>query len=493
MASYTIQEDAPWMSNERHSVYSDDTPDSAVHVDKTTPQSLEPPSFHAHPRQEITDSGPNNRNSRLPIFKQVRSMLSKPGGQAKWDELSGEPSETGRPSQNVRPSAYVSPWQGAFQARRHSPDRKTNKTKKNPSPISVLRDSEDHGHITPPADRDSLRPISPVSPVSTVHSIAPSQVSVNAVSKLPPGVNVKSQVKRKAVKAPTSPTASENIPPQDWHRTSDEHAADAQQQASHFSWSTVAPSLAPHLSKNFSTSNRGSAETTLAPGEASNSRFSWSTIATNTTYAPPMDSSHTASPVPPIPSHYLEPTTSQYSNLPTQSILSRKRPVQRFEKDDWTPSAQSTTTATSRATSSPAPKVVTPTTPARPPAYLTPAKIITTPDPTSGAKALPLPPFMTDKQATHLEYLLTQEKNLLMQRRNIEKAIADLEGVEKASPLEVSFATVRDARRRLEGRREVLREVRREEMELGIKIARARRKEDFGEGEGTLWVRRVTG
>ena len=34
---------------------------------------------------------------------------------------------------------------------------------------------------------------------------------------------------------------------------------------------------------------------------------------------------------------------------------------------------------------------------------------------------------------------------------------------------------------------------RKEEMELGIKIARARRREDFDEGEGTLWVRRVTG
>jgi hypothetical protein len=100
---------------------------------------------------------------------------------------------------------------------------------------------------------------------------------------------------------------------------------------------------------------------------------------------------------------------------------------------------------------------------------------------------------MTDRQATHLEYLLTHEKNLIMQRRNIEKAIADLERVEKASPLEVSFATVRDAKRKLEERRSVLSEVRKEEMELGIKIARARRREDFGEGEGTLWVRRVTG
>lgn len=100
---------------------------------------------------------------------------------------------------------------------------------------------------------------------------------------------------------------------------------------------------------------------------------------------------------------------------------------------------------------------------------------------------------MTETQASHIEMLLTQEKNLVMQRRNIERAIADLEKVEHASPLDVSFAAVRDAKRKLEERRETLREVKMEEMDIGIRIARARRREDFSEGEGTLWVRRVTG
>jgi hypothetical protein len=100
---------------------------------------------------------------------------------------------------------------------------------------------------------------------------------------------------------------------------------------------------------------------------------------------------------------------------------------------------------------------------------------------------------MSEKQASHVEMLLTQEKNLVMQRHNIERAITDLENVERASPLEVPFAAVRDAKRKLEERRETLREVKMEEMDIGIRIARARRREDFGEGEGTLWVRRVTG
>ena len=89
-----------------------------------------------------------------------------------------------------------------------------------------------------------------------------------------------------------------------------------------------------------------------------------------------------------------------------------------------------------------------------------------------------------------METLVTEEKALLQQRRNIEKVIADLEKVERASPMDVSFATVREAKKKLEENRKTLAEVRREEIELGIKIARARRKE--GEEEG-LWVRRVTG
>lgn len=59
--------------------------------------------------------------------------------------------------------------------------------------------------------------------------------------------------------------------------------------------------------------------------------------------------------------------------------------------------------------------------------------------------------------------------------------------------LAASLYAVRDAKRKLEERRETLREVKLEEMDIGIKIARARRREDFDDGEGSLWVRRVTG
>ena len=85
--------------------------------------------------------------------------------------------------------------------------------------------------------------------------------------------------------------------------------------------------------------------------------------------------------------------------------------------------------------------------------------------------------------------MLAQERDIAHQRKNIEKGIAELVKTEKASPMDVDFATVRDAQKRLEEYRRRLEEVVLEQREVGIAISRARRKE--GEEEG-LWVRRVT-
>lgn len=85
--------------------------------------------------------------------------------------------------------------------------------------------------------------------------------------------------------------------------------------------------------------------------------------------------------------------------------------------------------------------------------------------------------------------MLAQEKDLMLQRQNVQKSILDLEKIERASPMDVSFAQVRDAKKQLEERRTTLGEVQLEEREVGIAISRARRKEGAEEG---LWVRRVT-
>jgi hypothetical protein len=202
--------------------------------------------------------------------------------------------------------------------------------------------------------------------------------------------------------------------------------------------------------------------------------------------------------LPPMPSAQIE--KSYFSERPNESILSRKRPVQRADKEEWTPATPRQRAATGASDDS-TPHATPASTPRARTFNLsqdTPKRAdrisdSTTPTANSGKKALPSIPGTSNKQDSHVEMLLNQEKNIVMQRRNIERAITDLENVERASPLEVSFAAVRDAKRKLEERRETLREVKLEEMDIGIKIARARRREDFDEGEGALWVRRVTG
>jgi hypothetical protein len=110
---------------------------------------------------------------------------------------------------------------------------------------------------------------------------------------------------------------------------------------------------------------------------------------------------------------------------------------------------------------------------------------------TTGAKQLPAPPpdaNESDSPLTHLENLLRTQQDKVHQRTNIERLVASFSAMETASPLDVSFGQLRDAKRKLEELRITLDEVKLEEREIGIAISRARRKE--GEEEG-LWVRRV--
>ena len=172
--TYTIQRDPPWVkppprvstAPTASSVYTDDYNDS---IPDDHPADVPPlkfkdsyhPSYHAHPQQEVNDYGPQVRQSRLPIFKQVRSMLHKPPpittpGNPKWDEYTGELSEDGKPS-SMKPSNYTSPYDGAFKAlRKRSPDR-PNRSKRNLSPVSVLRDEEIRSAEPMETARDATR------------------------------------------------------------------------------------------------------------------------------------------------------------------------------------------------------------------------------------------------------------------------------------------------------------------------------------------------
>ncbi len=205
-----------------------------------------------------------------------------------------------------------------------------------------------------------------------------------------------------------------------------------------------------------------------------------------------------SSPPPPVPSK------SKFTSPPVQSILSRRRPVQRMEEQEWAPPPRDSSIPGSRSAT---PKTSTPTSAQTsrplplPKDYTKPISIKSrspapnTPNSGKTGKALPAPPTTTAENLSHLETLLVQERSIIRQRRNVERGIFDLEKIEKASPLDVSFGAVRDAKRRLAEYRIRLAEVKLEERDLGIAIARARRrdeKENGGDGE-SLWVRRVTG
>lgn len=534
--TYAVQKDLPpspprkFLAPTVSSAYSDDYIGAqlgthAADVPNLTMKDSYHPSYHAHPRQQVNDPGPQVRQSRLPLFNQVRTMLHKPPplatpGNAKWDEYTGELSEKGK-APNVKPSTY----EAAFKAvRKRSPDRPKNTSRRNLSPVSVLHDEEIKSAPPLQVSRYSMEDdVSPVSPSSLTSPISVVRVSqddeefefVPEMMPEPLSPNVQRQpdhlhtpasskhIKRKPVSRRVS--TMENEPPLSPPQRSPSETSDTEgrfidsrdvahqtQPNSHFSWTTYAPSVAPGRPSIDTMATRQSKYASGYPAgrDGPKSRFSWSTVNTTAT-RPARAESPPASPPPAVP--------LKSSGPPVQSILSRQRPYKRVEKEEWTPPQRKS----SRPVEDTIKELPTPTsaTSAR---KLTIPKTTNTatlpsPSPTSaksGGKALPLPPTLTsDPNQSHLESLLAQERSLALQKRNVEKGIFELEKIEKASPLDVPFATVRDAKKRLQEYRKRLAEVVLEEREVGIAITRARRKEEEDSGfdsGSTIWIRRVT-
>jgi hypothetical protein len=495
--SYTIGDDAPWTVPIIPDSDNNTPPPRAIHL-KAPPKKNNNNNKNSHTtkhdnnmQEHVPDHGPQTtRQNRLPIFNQVRNMLNKSTATTRSDETPSEHMSDMAVKQSAEPRVKPSRWDSVFNARPSSPGLKSLKSKKSQSNISVLRDPETYSMASGQSSPTSLYS------QSESHSRAPSQISVNAVSQLPRGVTAKNQFKRKPVQSPSIPATenSQNLPPPQSLLT----VPDARSR-NRFSLSTAALS-------DFTKRQSSDSSATGTGRPPLMSHFSWTTIGTSA-HPTPMEEIDDPFPtaLPLMPSQRLERSQST-SQQPAESILSRKRPVQRLENMEWAPSTPRQRAATGTSATSGASDDSTPRATPRARNFSvnedeqTPRKSnntsgAATPTPSSsGKKALPLLPFtLSEQEASHVEQLLSQERNLVMQRRNIERAINDLEQVEFASPLEVSFATVRDAKRKLQQHRDTLQEVKMEEMDVGIKIARARRREDFAEGEGSLWVRRVTG
>ena len=443
-------------------------------------------SLHVEPQPQIQDYGQKVRTSRLPIFNQVRSMLHKPpnlrttSGNIKWDEYSGEISENGKDPQ-VNPATFRSAYEGTFKVQRRSPERRTKPTRRgSDSPVSMLKD-EDMGYsVQITGGQRGQRADSPVSPVSVsphpdsrTDYISGNELSLPEIIPAP-AIKV---IKRKP--APNTPNLArakfspENSPSQTRGWGSSQFYSPQTNLQSRFSWTTAALSDAPRQSTDTTmTGQNRTSQGDLLPS----SRFSWTTVDTSNTHPVRIDSiPH--SPPPPVPSKYATP--------PVQSILSRGRPIQRFDRETRTPESgrsstdpSDTATQTSGAGTSTWSAAV--------------AQQVSESENSAGGKKLPLPPELVSvrKPLTHLEYLLLREQDIVRQRRNIEKMIFDNAKIERSSPIELPFSAYKDAQKKLVEHQAMLAEVKLEERQIGIAISRARRKE--GEEEG-LWVRRVTG
>lgn len=109
-AAMSEEDVAPYrVSMAPSSIYSRD--DEPIRLTTTPPILFQQQPSTAHPAFAI--DGPIVKPSRLPLFQQARSKLTRkpskpvtPSSSTHWDELSGEPSSTGKPSQ-VKPSTYT--------------------------------------------------------------------------------------------------------------------------------------------------------------------------------------------------------------------------------------------------------------------------------------------------------------------------------------------------------------------------------------------------
>lgn len=467
-------------------------------------------SHHAHAEQHINDHGPQVRQSRLPILRQVRSILNKPPplftGIVNTSDTPREIKLDSKKSQVAKRPSRKS-LRGAFEVRRHS-SRRDRRNSPEVSPESMLEDGDWEQTVTPGSEWDGdIHEPSPVSALTTLPSwvnqdrfSGPMQASVNTVSSsdtrdFAEDSPSASLIKRKP--APRSISLSENMPPQGpppVHSPPPSRGTDVGsineieyrfQQKSHMSWSTFGTGTP--LRPSFDVKSRPSVDRPSidAPRHMHSqdsdqppaSRFSWSTVNTHMTNHMRPDSPP-PSPPPVMPQKYKMP--------PMQSILSRHRPIQRLDRQEWTPQPRKSSITDSSTPISARSKLSLATNLVRSVSHESGTC-------TSAKKQLPSPPDLMSPLTpmSHLETLLREEQDKLHQRRNVEHAIVDLEKVQRASPMDVSFAQVRDARNKLEELRATLEEIKLEERDIGIKVARARRKES--DEETGLWIRRVAG
>ncbi|KAL1610393.1 hypothetical protein SLS60_002060 [Paraconiothyrium brasiliense] len=202
------------------------------------------------------------------------------------------------------------------------------------------------------------------------------------------------------------------------------------------------------------------------------SRFSWTTYNSSTTYqhSPP------PSPPPPIPTSRVpsEPASA------ASAILNRKRPSTVARKP-----VASVASIASTATVESARNTMIINGPPSPRAESTFS--------TSTHKALPRPPTEL-AAADHIEILESQMEDLKVRRNNVYRLLNDLNNMAPPNPMVTDFKRMRLVEQRKKDFADELAEIKREEHDVGLKLHRAWRKREMADpgSESALWIRRVT-
>lgn len=197
---------------------------------------------------------------------------------------------------------------------------------------------------------------------------------------------------------------------------------------SHFSWTTYAET------------ERSVSPTTSYIEPIPDSRFSWTTASTATTY------------------QQDTPPSSPPRTYPS-SIMSRRRPVPGKEA-------------------------------APPKRHDSMGDVQGMPE-AARDKALPQPP-KTRQQGDHIDGLMSRLESLELQKKNMQTLLKELEKVEMASPIDVSERMRRENRKKMAEVHTRQDEVQRELFEVGRLLSRARAKAEEAGGSTGLWLRRVT-
>ncbi|ORX96387.1 hypothetical protein BCR34DRAFT_593877 [Clohesyomyces aquaticus] len=241
---------------------------------------------------------------------------------------------------------------------------------------------------------------------------------------------------------------------------------------------TSKPAVSQPLSSPFSTppntkivrkSLEGTPGSTSSKDNGPQSRFSWTTYNTSTTYqqSPP------PSPPPPVPTSALADTDV------ASSILNRRRPIGASDK---LPTRKPISATTAR----PRTMISDPPSP-RPSSTFSTATSNT-------HKALPRPPTEISA-ADHVDILEAQLEDLRLRRSNVHRLLTDLNNQAPANPLVTDFKRMRLVERRKKDFEDELAEIKREEHDVGLRLHRAwrkREKDDPNGSESAIWIRRVT-